>query len=102
VERLAPGGRLVFAGGTSGGELAFSGWALMRPLTLTGYSSESLDAPELARAMAGVADLVAGGRLRVAAVHRYPLKAAARAHADLEAGLSGRVVLDPRAQEELP
>jgi NADPH2:quinone reductase len=102
VERLAPGGRLVFVGGTSGGELAFSGWALMRPVTLTGYSSESLDASELARAMAGIAELVAGGRLRVAAAHRYPLKAAARAHADLEAGLSGRVVLDPRAQEELP
>jgi NADPH2:quinone reductase len=96
VDRLGPGGRLVFVGGTSGGDLAFSGWALMRPVTLTGYSSEALTAPELARAMSSIADLSTRGALRVPNVRRHPLRQAAMAHTELESGHSGRVVLDPR------
>lgn len=97
VDRLVPAGRLVFVGATSGADLSFSGWALMRPVTLTGYSSETLTAAELARAMSAIADLVERGALRVPSVRRHPIEAAAQAHAELEAGHSGRVVLDPRA-----
>jgi NADPH2:quinone reductase len=94
VDRLASGGRLVFVGGTSGGELAFSGWALMRPVTLTGYSSETLDRAQLAGAMAEIAAAFARGALRVAELTRIPLAEAARAHELLESGqLTGRLVL---------
>ncbi|HEU5061126.1 MAG TPA: zinc-binding dehydrogenase [Kofleriaceae bacterium] len=94
VELLAPGGRLVFVGGTSGGELAFSGWALMRPVTLTGYSSETLDRAQLSDAMAHIAAAVADRSLRVAELTRVPLRDAARAHELLESGqLTGRLVL---------
>lgn len=94
VDLLAPGGRLVFVGGTSGGDLSFSGWALMRPATLTGYSSETLDRAELAGAMAAIAAAYARGALGVAELTRVPLGEAARAHALLESGqLTGRLVL---------
>ena len=95
VDRLAPGGRLVFVGGTSGGELAFSGWALMRPVTLTGYSTETLDRAQLAAAMIELAG-AAGRGLRVPLVTRVPLADAAAAHRLLEEGQNpGRVVLVP-------
>lgn len=94
VDLLAPDGRLVFVGGTSGGELAFSGWALMRPVNLTGYSSETLDRAQLASAMDDIAHAVARGALRVAELTRLPLREAARAHALLESGqLTGRLIL---------
>lgn len=94
VDLLAAGGRLVFAGGTSGGDLAFSGWALMRPVTLTGYSSETLDRAGLAAAMDDIAAACARGALRVAELTQLPLGEAARAHALLESGqLTGRLVL---------
>ena len=96
VEQLVPSGRLVFVGGTSGAELSFAGWALMRPVTLTGYSSESLTAAELSRALGLVAGAVGAGFLKIPVAARYPLREAARAHADLEAStVTGRVVLDP-------
>jgi NADPH2:quinone reductase len=98
VELLVPGGRLVFVGGTSGGALAFSGWALMRPVTLTGWSSERLTQPELQRAVDAVAAAHAAGTLRVAELRRFPLRDAAAAHAELESGRgAGRVVLIPAA-----
>jgi len=94
VDRLAPGGRLVFVGGTSGGELALSGWALMRPVILTGYSSETLDRDQLANAMEEIAAAFARGALRVAELTRFPLAQAARAHELLESGqLTGRLIL---------
>jgi NADPH2:quinone reductase len=96
VDLLAPGGRLVFVGGTSGGELSFSGWSLMRPVTLTGYSSETLDRDRLEETMEEIAGAVARGALRVADLTRLPLSQAARAHELLESGqLSGRLVLIP-------
>ena len=96
VDLLAAGGRLVFVGGTSGGELALSGWALMRPVTLTGYSTETLDCAQLAAAMAELAGLWQRGVLRVPEVHRHPLADAAAAHRALESGqTTGRHVLVP-------
>ena len=94
VSLLRPGGRLCFVGGTSGGELAFSGWDLMKPVTLTGYSSETLGKGELERAMEAIRDLVARGALRLSRVTEFPLREAAAAHRAMEAGgVAGRVVL---------
>jgi len=89
------GGRYVFVGGTSGGELPLSGWSLMRPITLTGYSSETLVADQLASAMGELGRLVSANAITVPTAARYPLRDAARAHAELEAGqLTGRVLLE--------
>ena len=96
VDLLAPHGRLVFVGGTSGGELELSGWALMRPVVLTGYSSETLDRDQLGETMQHIAAAAAAGTLRVPALERVPLAEAAAAHRMLEAGENaGRVVLVP-------
>jgi NADPH2:quinone reductase len=96
VGALSPGGRLVFVGGSSGGELSLSGWDLMKPVTLTGYSSETLTRDELARAMNSVAAMRALGTLGVLRVHEFPLREAAEAHRAMEAGrIEGRVLLRP-------
>ena len=88
VARLSDGGRLVFVGGTSGAEVTFSAWDLMRPVTLTGYSSESLTRPELVVAITEIATL------QPIEVTSFPLREAARAHTALESGRSaGRFVL---------
>lgn len=97
VSLLDGGGRLVFVGGTSGGNVCFSAWELMRPVTLTGYSSEHLSHADLAAAMDAVAEAVRREILRPPPVHELPLAEAARAHALLEASRDiGRVVLIPQ------
>jgi len=94
VGLLAAGGRLLFVGGTSGGELSFAGWDLMRPVTLTGYSSETLTRDEVRASMSALAALHARGALTVPQLTRFPLAQAADAHRALESGaLAGRVVL---------
>ncbi|HTM22425.1 MAG TPA: zinc-binding alcohol dehydrogenase family protein [Kofleriaceae bacterium] len=94
VAALRPGGRLIFVGGTSGADLSFSGWALMRPTTITGYSSESLTRAELARAIAAIAHRHKEGTLRPLALTEFPLRAAATAHRTLASGsVAGRLIL---------
>jgi NADPH2:quinone reductase len=94
VSLLAVGGQLVFVGGTSGGELSFSGWDLMKPVTLTGYSSETLTRAQLLVAMQELAALVGRGALRVLRLSEFTLAEAAAAHRAMEAGeVAGRVVL---------
>ena len=68
----------------------------MRSVTLTGDSSESLDRAGLQAAVDAIAEAVAGKALHVAELYRFPLRDAARAHAEMEAGhLGGRIVLVP-------
>jgi NADPH:quinone reductase len=94
VSLLRPGGKLVFVGGTSGGEVAFSAWDLMGPVTLTGYSSETLTRDALSESIQEISRLAARGALAVHQVLRVPLREAARAHRELESGrVAGRVVL---------
>ncbi|HVY49618.1 MAG TPA: zinc-binding alcohol dehydrogenase family protein [Minicystis sp.] len=101
VRALADGGRLVFAGGTSGGELAFSGWDLMRGVTLAGYSSESLTQGELGRALERLAALVVGSRVAVPAAQEFALADAAAAHRALESSAhAGRILLVPSPRPE--
>ena len=94
VSLLRPGGKLVFVGGISGGEVTFSAWDLMGPVTLTGYSSETLTRDALSDSIQQIAHLAAQGKLAVHQVLRVPLPGAARAHRELESGqIAGRVVL---------
>jgi len=94
VSLLRPGGKLVFVGGTSGGEVGFSAWDLMGPVTLTGYSSETLTRDALSESIQQIAGLAARGALAAHQVLRVPLREAARAHQEMESGkVAGRVVL---------
>lgn len=94
VDLLAPDGRLVFVGGTSGGDLSFSGWALMRPITLTGYSTETLTRDQLQEAVDRIGHLVARGQLSPPDVRELPLTRAPDAHRLVESGdFTGRVIL---------
>jgi NADPH2:quinone reductase len=94
VSLLRPGGKLVFTGGVSGGEVSFSAWDLMGPVTLTGYSSETLTRDALEQSVREIARLAAAGKLSAPEVLRVPLREAARAHREIESGkVAGRVVL---------
>jgi NADPH:quinone reductase-like Zn-dependent oxidoreductase len=66
----------------------------MKPVTLTGYSSETLTRDELARAMDGIEGMRALGALRLLRVHEFALEDAAEAHRAMESGrIEGRVLL---------
>jgi len=96
VSLLEPGGRLVFVGGMAGGDVAFSGWDLMRPVTITGYSSESLTRVAVDGYLSRLAAAHAAGQLAVRQLTRFPLAEAAQAHARMEGGwITGRTVLVP-------
>ena len=86
----------MFVGGTTGGELSFSGWDLMKPVTITGYSSETLTRADLERAMNAIAGMHALGALSSKRVHEFALQDAAVAHRAMESGeIEGRVLLRP-------
>jgi NADPH2:quinone reductase len=87
---LDDGGRYCMVGAMAGDRVAFSVWELFRALTVTGYSSESLDGPSLRAAIGDVLAL----RVRPPTWTTLPLARAAEAHRMLEAGgVRGRVLL---------
>lgn len=93
---LRPGGVLSLVGAVGGSDVRFDLWELIRPVTLTGYSSESLDGPALRQAIAALARWLNDGALAVPAWTTMPLAEAAQAHARLERkGVTGRVLLVP-------
>ncbi|MFT4956614.1 MAG: hypothetical protein ACI8U3_003024 [Brevundimonas sp.] len=61
-------------------------WNLIRPVTLTGYSTESLTGPELREAIGALTIMMKAGAVRAPTYEIYPLKRAAVAHRCLEAG----------------
>jgi NADPH:quinone reductase len=94
VEALRSTGVLSLVGAVAGGDVRFDAWQLTRPVTLTGYSSESLDGPALRNAVTALAGWLAGGAIKPPARTVVPLAEAGRAHALLErGGVSGRVLL---------
>lgn len=96
VGALADGGVLSLVGAVGGGRVSFDAWELIRPVTLTGYSSEQLDGPSLRRAAADVFTLFLAGELRPPPWQTMPLERAAEAHRLLEAGgVNGRILLVP-------
>jgi NADPH:quinone reductase len=94
VAALRPGGTLSLVGATGGHDVRLNVWSLMQPVTLTGYSSESLDGDSLRRAIAALSGWLARGVLTPPARRLIPLGEAAAAHALLERrGVEGRLLL---------
>ncbi|WP_416136365.1 zinc-binding dehydrogenase [Cypionkella sp.] len=89
-----PGGVLALVGAVGGSDVRLDLWELIRPITLTGYSSETLDGPALRHAVAALAGWVQDGSMTAPHYATVPLAEAARAHAMLESrGVTGRVLL---------
>jgi NADPH2:quinone reductase len=98
VTALRPGGTLSAVGAVGGNAVALDAYRLLA-ITLTGYSSETLDGPSLRRAMAAISGWLRAGKLKPPARRLFALKDAARAHELLEGhGVTGRVLLVPGPQ----
>jgi NADPH2:quinone reductase len=94
VSALRAGGTLSLVGAVGGSTVRFDAYELLRPVTLTGYSTESLDGAALRAAMAALVGWLIDGRLEPPAYRTMPLSQAAQAHALLERkGVSGRLLL---------
>lgn len=96
VAALRPGGGLCSVGTVAGPDVAMNVDALQLPVTITGYSSETLDGAALRAAMTTICTLLAVDELGVPEITQVPLADAASAHLLLEEhALQGRVLLIP-------
>jgi len=96
VGALRSGGGLSVIGAMGGDRVAFSAWELVRGVTLTGYTSETLDGEALRRASGEIFALLRDGRLVPPGYRTVPLAEAAAAHRLLEeGGVEGRLLLLP-------
>jgi NADPH2:quinone reductase len=95
VSALQDGGTLCLVGAVGGGDVMFDAWNLIRPVTLTGYSTETLDGTALRSAVEALCALMRQGRLAPPPSTLFPLDAAADAHLMFERGASGRLLLTP-------
>jgi len=96
VASLRAGGGLSTVGSVAGADVGFNADALLQPVTITGYSSETLDGDALRAAMTTICTLLAVGELAVPEVTQLPLAEAAEAHRMLEEHrVSGRLLLIP-------
>ena len=96
VASLRTGGGLAAVGTVGGADVELDANALLQPVTITGYGSESLDGAALRAAMTTICTLLAAGELAVPEVTQLPLAEAARAHRLLEEHqVTGRIVLVP-------
>lgn len=96
VPALRPGGTLSLVGAVGGSDVRLDLWELLRPITLTGYSSENLDGASLRRAVSALTKWLENGAIAAPAWTAVPLAEAVRAHAILERrGVNGRVLLIP-------
>jgi NADPH2:quinone reductase len=96
VNALRPGGTLSLVGAVAGGAVVFDAWQLIRPVTLTGYSSEQLTGHDLRLAMVQIVEWLGQGALRPPEYQVMGLEEAAQAHRMLErGGVKGRVLLVP-------
>jgi NADPH2:quinone reductase len=93
VTALRPGGVLSQVGAVGGSDVSFDAYRLLE-VTLTGYSSETLDGPALRRAISSISERLKQGAIPLPAKTIFPLAQAAAAHAALEQhGVQGRVLL---------
>ena len=96
LRALRPGGVLCLVGSVGGSDVGLDTWQLIRPVTLTGYSTESLDGAALREAIDALAHWVRNETIKPPRHQSMPLSAASRAHQLLEeGGVSGRVLLTP-------
>jgi NADPH2:quinone reductase len=94
VTALADGGALCLVGAVGGGAVSLDGWDLIRPVTLTGYSSETLDGAALRRAVDVLGAGLMTGKLTPPGYRILSLADAKDAHRKLEAGgYAGRILL---------
>jgi NADPH2:quinone reductase len=93
---LKPGGVFSLVGAVSGSDVKLDLWELIRPVTLTGYSTENLTGADLQRVVDALAGWVSSGQLTMLPWTQIPLSEAATAHRALEQReLRGRVLLTP-------
>jgi NADPH2:quinone reductase len=96
VSALRSGGVLSLVGAMAGTEVGFDAWELIRPVTLTGYSTETLDGPTLRLAVVALSELLLNKAIRSPEYRMMPLSQAANAHQLLEQGaVTGRLLLTP-------
>jgi NADPH:quinone reductase len=96
VQSLRAQGVLSLVGAVAGGDVAFDAWNLIRPITLTGYSTENLDGNTLRQGIAALAGWLASGKIQVPRFAVRPMNEAADAHSQLEQRMvTGRVLLVP-------
>jgi NADPH2:quinone reductase len=96
VKALVARGRYSIVGAVAGGDVGFDVWHLTHGVVLTGYSSEELDGPSLARSSSAIARAMRDKTLPPPARTVVPLAEAARAHEMLERHeITGRVILVP-------
>lgn len=97
VAALVSSGTLSLVGAVGGGQVTFDAFELTRQVTLTGYSSETLNGTDLGRAVDQFATWLKNGSLKPPLHQTMPLSRASEAHALLEkGGVSGRVLLVPQ------
>ena len=89
----AAGGVLSLVGAVGGSDVSFDAYRLLE-VTLTGYSSETLDGPALRGAIAAISERLKQGVIPLPARALFPLAEAAAAHTELEQHrVQGRVLL---------
>lgn len=93
---LKPGGTLSLVGAVGGSDVRLDLWELIRPVTLTGYSTEHLKGVDLRQAVAALTLWLRNQAITAPAWTTIPLSEAARAHTMLERKeVSGRILLVP-------
>jgi NADPH2:quinone reductase len=96
VTALRPGGVLSLVGAVGGSDVSFDAYRLLE-ITLTGYSSETLDGPALRRAIGTISERLRQGVIPLPARTLFPLAEAAAAHTELEQHRAkGRLLLVAR------
>jgi NADPH2:quinone reductase len=96
IPALRPNGILSLVGAVGGSDVRFDLWNLIRPITLTGYSTETLNGTALRGAIRAIAGLLRRDALPSPVWTTMPLQDAARAHEAMERrGVSGRLLLVP-------
>lgn len=97
VSSLRAQGVLSLVGAVAGADVSFDAWHLIRPVTLTGYSTEDLDGRALRAAISDLTKWISGGFIRPPNHEVMDLADAARAHRLIEGRqIVGRVLLVPR------
>jgi NADPH2:quinone reductase len=96
VEALTDNGTLCLVGAVGGGHVDFDAWQLIRPVRLTGYSTETLTGADLAHTLKALVDWLQMQALAVPPYRLMPLAQADQAHALLEQGnIRERLLLVP-------
>jgi NADPH2:quinone reductase len=96
IAALKPDGVLSLVGAVGGSDVRFDLWNLIRPITLTGYSTENLDGDALRDAVNAISGWLMVGAIAAPSWATVPLQDAAIAHAMLERkGVNGRLLLVP-------